>query len=115
MKNKDFLLRQRFLELRENKGLSVSELALKSGISKQDILKMEKGLKTITIEEMGILLAALEVSLDELLEIQPKENKEFIMSIKSSLYKEKEDIATKKLSLLLDSLGVQEKIYKESK
>ncbi len=115
MKNKDFLLRQRFLELRENKGLSVSELALKSGISKQDILKMEKGLKTITIEEMGILLAALEVSLDELLEIQPKENKEFIMSVKSSLDKEKEDIATKKLSLLLDSLDIQEKIYKESK
>ncbi|MBS1619752.1 MAG: helix-turn-helix transcriptional regulator [Bacteroidetes bacterium] len=61
---------QRLIKLREERGLSQSDLARLSGKDRQNIYRIEKGLLNPTLFQLTELAEALKISVTELVNIE---------------------------------------------
>lgn len=82
MKNTE--LSQRIKELRNRKGFSQEELSEKSGLSLRTIQRIEKGETEPRGDSLKRLASVFEVSPDEIIDWQIKEDKGFLLSLNLS-------------------------------
>lgn len=66
------MISENLKRIREEKGMSQSELSRASGISQSMIAQVERGTKTLTLITAKILVDALCCKLDDLLDDQQK-------------------------------------------
>ncbi len=66
----DRLVRERLRSLRTTLGLSLDEIAARTNLSPSTISRVETGKRTISLDVLLPLAAALQVDLDSLLEVQ---------------------------------------------
>lgn len=81
--NKKFVFNLK--EIRQEKGLSQTDLAKKMGISSQAVQQFENGVRTPSLERAVEIAQALEITLDELIEfrqIQTKISNQYIKEAK---------------------------------
>src|SRR3954454_9719227 len=64
------VVRSRLRSLRQTLGLSLDELAARTNLSPSTISRVETGKRTISLDVLVPLAAALEVALDTLLEVE---------------------------------------------
>ena len=70
----DQVVRTRLRSLRNTLGLSLDELAVRTHLSASTISRIETGKRTISLEVLLPLAAALQVDLDELLDVRSDED-----------------------------------------
>ena len=81
--NKKFVFNLK--EIRQEKGLSQTDLAKKMGISSQAVQQFENGVRTPSLERTVEIAQALDITLDELIEfrqIQTKISNQYIEEAK---------------------------------
>ncbi len=92
---------ERIKELRELRKMNCNELANKAGISPTYIYQLERGEKSPTVEYLGYICWALQISLAEFFSVQDKPSEDEVSDRISSLTFEQQRL----LNLFLNSLN----------
>ena len=76
---------RRIKQLRNAQGLTVQELATKSGVSPGYISEVERGLSAVSVDKLSQIAAGLGVGVDFLLHEQPEVSKQGVVGLPAAL------------------------------
>jgi transcriptional regulator with XRE-family HTH domain len=103
--------------IRKELGLTQQNLALRIGISRPSLVKIENSQRVISLDEGIAISKALGISLETLLMDNDEEipSESFVMAFKSKGMADKDIEEISKLELLFDALITQKEIFEGSK
>lgn len=100
-------------KLRKEKNITQKDMSEKIGINRSVLVKIEKGQRTISADEVKCISSFLGVKVDVLFELSEQENCDFITAYKKKCRNitQEQEKEMSRFELLFDELCVQLDIY----